>query len=325
MGVKLRSWVELKRDETDGHAFLEDGLFRERLRLDEREALLVSRLDGKTDPHSVDCGMDGEEIDSFLAELDEELLTCPAPVERTGFGSYTLPLFFFGPTAKRTASRILDTGLRLLWIPVFAWGIPAWLRVGSELGLIQLLLGILLGLAVGMPLHECAHAFTALAHGARLYEAGVMLLFFRPCAYVVVNEEQIRSRFGKISFHLAGVKMNLLLFGVFVAAARLLDHSGSLSCVLSVAGLCNAALGITNMTLIRGVDGSSAIGALLGNSDYVGDAIETLLSARRRRRLRRMGLNGYAALLAACLALLSYLVVPATVYVFAREVIRWLR
>ena len=322
---KLNCWVKIETDEETGEICLVDELMEERFTVSRQAAALLNRLDGRTDPESVDCGMDRDELRAFLEDMEEEYLVSRGAFRKLCLGTGFLPLYTFPEHMNAAPARAVETVLSLIWFPLTLLGGWILLRSDLDVSVWALLAGMIPGLLIGVVLHEAGHTVSALAYGAKPYETGIMLSFFRPCAYVAVNQNQIRSRFGKTRFSLAGVRMNLLLWGLFMLPLWLCPGREMLAGICAVAGIENLVLGISNLTLMAGVDGCSALGLLLGNEDYVDDAVSLLRSRRQRREVRSLGLNGHAAILAACLACVSYLAVPALVALLIGGAVLWFR
>ncbi len=323
MYPKLNPWVKLNTDPQTGDAFLTDEMYGDRYPLGPHTAALLSRLDGRTDPFSVDCGMDREEIGSVLDNMEEDLLIRRGRWRRISVGTGFLPLYEFPEHVDPGPARIIATVLRIIWFPLLALGIWGALRGAPDPELDELFIGLFLGLVTGMMLHEAAHSVMAVAYGATPYEAGIMLSGFRPCGYVTANSDEIRSMAGKVRFSLAGVGMNCILFGLFLLPSLLGVRNSGFSETCAVAGLVNMLLGISNLAQMSGVDGCSAMGYLLGNEDYVEDAASLILSPRRLKKVRSLGINGHAAILAAWLSFIPYLTVPAVAVLLIKGVLVW--
>ena len=325
MYPKLNPWAKLEVDEETGKTHFVDLLYDTRYVLSDRAAALLRRMDGKTDPYTVDCGMDHDEIEEFLHDMEDEVMIYSGRVRKMGFGTCFIPLYVFPEKVDRAPARTADTVMALLWLPLLILGLWLCVRHARDPELPGLFLGMLAGLLTGMVLHELSHSVSAVACGGRPFEAGIMFSFFRPCGYVSVNDDGIRSKLGQVRFCLAGVRMNVILFGLFLIASRACAGRDLAADLLFTAGLTNLILGILNMAMMRGVDGCTALGHLMGNEDYVDDAAGVILSRKRRRKIRSQGLNGHAAILAAALSFLPYLTMPAVAVMLIRGVLIWFR
>ena len=64
----------------------------------------------------------------------------------------------------------------------------------SDLSADYITIGSIFGLLVGIFLHELGHMFACIAYGGEVFEVGVMLQFFLPGAYVLMNKNRIKNR-----------------------------------------------------------------------------------------------------------------------------------
>lgn len=256
-------------------------------------ARFAGRLDGKTDPYRIIPGLERETVERMLFCLEEHGLLREGRVLTSSFATVLVTLLIpkWSP-ASRAFARVFNTLLKWLWLPVPAAGVLLFLRLLPDLNGGGILAGTLLGLALGIPLHELGHAFACIAGGGRVFEMGVMTQFLLPGAYVLLDMEEIKNRFHRAQVHAAGVEMNFLLAGIFL----LLTCFGWQGTTFFSAAINNLVLAVFNLTLAQGLDGMGILSELLAADDLVEQARQLLGSKREKGRLRRRGAGGQAAL-----------------------------
>ena len=124
------------------------------------------------------------------------------------------------------------------------------------------LLGLYVGIASGVIVHECGHAIAGLGYNAHLFTCGIMI-GITPGAFVELDDEHIKSSLKKAQISAAGIEMNLLLCGLSTICMRLVNSALSLSLLGGIASV-NLLLGSVNLLPIIGVDGSQIINKLIG-------------------------------------------------------------
>lgn len=225
----------------------------------------MNKLDGKTDPFMINTCLSDFEIEDALDFLwDNELIT-KKKLKNVGFLSYGIPLFKVKTTQKmRIASRLLNFLLMIFFIPVFITGLYA-VKDKDIYSLIDqsdfsYLNGLCVGSALGVILHECAHASAGLGYNAHLFTCGIMI-GITPGAYVELDDEHIKSSLKKAQISGAGIEMNLLLCGISMICMCLFNSALSL---LGGIAFSNLLLASVNLLPIIGVDGSQIINKLIG-------------------------------------------------------------
>lgn len=77
--------------------------------------------------------------------------------------------------------------------------------------------GSVVGMLIGLVMHELGHMFACLTYGGRVFKVGVMLQFLlMPGAYVLMNESNIKKRMKRVQVSAAGIEMNLILTAIFL-------------------------------------------------------------------------------------------------------------
>lgn len=223
----------------------------------------MNKLDGKTDPFMINTCLSDFEIEEILDFLwDNELIT-KKKLKKIGFLSYGIPLFRVKTTQKmRIVSRLLNSLLMIFFVPVFITGLYAVRDVYSLIDQndFSYIIGLYVGIALGVILHEGGHAISGLGYNAHLFTCGIMI-GTTPGAYVEIDDEHIKSSLKKAQISGAGIEMNLLLCGISMICMCLFNSALSL---LGGIAFSNLLLASVNLLPIIGVDGSQIINKLIG-------------------------------------------------------------
>lgn len=223
----------------------------------------MNKLDGKTDPFMINTCLSDFEIEEILDFLwDNELIT-KKKLKKIGFLSYGIPLFRVKTTQKmRIASRLLNFLLMFFFVPVFITGLYAVKDVYSLIDQndFSYIIGLYVGIALGVILHEGGHAISGLGYNAHLFTCGIMI-GTTPGAYVEIDDEHIKSSLKKAQISGAGIEMNFLLCGISMICMCLFNSALSL---LGGIAFSNLLLASVNLLPIIGVDGSQIINKLIG-------------------------------------------------------------
>lgn len=224
----------------------------------------MNKLDGKTDPFMINTCLSDFEIEEALDFLWENELITKKKLKKIGFLSYGIPLFKVKTTKKmRIASRLLNFLLMISFVPIFIVGLYAVRDIYKLIDQndFSYLLGLYIGIASGILLHECSHAIAGLGYNAHLFTCG-FIVGITPGAYVEIDDEHIKSSLKKAQISAAGIEMNLLLCGLSMICICLFNSARSL---LGAIALINLLLASVNVLPIIGVDGSQIINKLIGN------------------------------------------------------------
>ncbi len=311
----MANWVVLRRRE--GKIFARNCLLDEEDEITEREARYLLRLNGRRNPLSI-RGFSCEECEEYFEQVNDQYLL-RTPERKLVLDSMKLYTLFI-PREMRARSvlpRVLNDLLLSLCIPLLLFGIYRVFCCGVHFNDTYTLTGSVVGLLIGIVLHELGHTVACLGYGGRWMEAGVMRRGLIPGAYVLIDYSGIRSRLKKVQINLAGVEMNLLLAGVLLTVFSYADDCRLLyywSGAASAASLQNILLVCLNLTFVEGFDGEQVISLLLGKESAVGAArasVRCLFDRRKRRRyFEREGINGLANVLVGSIILLFQLLIP---------------
>lgn len=188
------NWVVMKR--TRDGVIAKNCLIDETIKLSDREARYLTRLNGNRNPYRMK-EFSVDECTSYFRFLKECML-----VREAGRSMYIDEMKLYTliiPNKTRTNSvipRILNFLLCILFLPVFAYGLYCIFAYENTWGMedptiLNILLGSIGGIFLGTILHEFAHAFSCLSdENGRVFEAGVMLngMFLAEYAYRLFKE-----------------------------------------------------------------------------------------------------------------------------------------
>lgn len=225
----------------------------------------MNKLDGKTDPFMINTCLSASDIEDIMDFLwDNELIT-KKKWKKIGFLTYGIPFFKVKTSKKmRIVSRLLNFLLMISFVPIFIVGLYAVKDIYSismvDKNDFSYLLGLCVGSALGVTLHECGHAIAGLGYNAHLFTCGIMI-GITPGAYVELDEH-IKSSLKKAQISAAGIEMNLLLCGISMICMCLFNSALSL---LGGIAFSNLLLASVNLLPIIGVDGSQIINKLIGD------------------------------------------------------------
>ena len=281
----------------DNEYTVENRLTSERYRLDYMLYTFLRRLDGKRNPYSILPGVSRDVVRLLINDLREaNLLASEKRIQRLGIGSCMYPLIYCypGKTQKQLA-KTWNYVLMMAFIPFFLIGL--YLSVTGEFSVqmqskSELYVGIVLGVGVGILLHELSHMCAGLTYGGQLFEMGVGTHCFLPMGYVLLDTEHIQTRTNKLQIYMAGIEINLLLYGVFMCLVPI----GFLSpFVLYLAAIENLALATFNLLPFDGLDGIMILSTILGQTDILRKAKGII---KKRKCHRKTGKNSTAVIAA---------------------------
>lgn len=228
----------------------------------------MNKLDGKTDPFMINTCLSASDIEDIMDFLwDNELIT-KKKWKKIGFLTYGIPFFKVKTSKKmRIVSRLLNFLLMISFVPIFIVGLYAVKDIYSismvDKNDFSYLLGLCVGSALGVTLHECGHAIAGLGYNAHLFTCGIMI-GITPGAYVELDDEHIKSSLKKAQISAAGIEMNLLLCGISMICMCLFNSALSLLGGIAFSNLLLASVNLLPIIGI-GVDGSQIINKLIGD------------------------------------------------------------
>jgi hypothetical protein len=280
----------------------------------------VKKLDGHTHPYKISTPMSRKEIDDILRSLYKYDLVRKSRVRKVSFASTLLTLWMPRCTSQlKATANIYNAAIMILWLPILIAGILLFKNNSDQATLGNPWVGIIGGLALGLLLHELGHAFSGVAFGASVFEAGVVVMYFIiPGAYVLMDMFSVKNKLKRIQILLAGVEVNFLLCGLFLIFASLVHSCGRM---FLFAAFSNGILGILNLTMTGGLDGMSVLSELLSTENLVDRAKSIVFDKKERRRLLHSETNGFAAVVMCYIVFAMQIALPALMALNVLEVI----
>ena len=242
---------------SDNEYVVHNYIFEEKFIVSSEIAAFAQRLNGKTNPYTISQDLSVNEVDLILKLLDENGMIRYSKTLGRSFGTIYKAIWF--PKNKkvfRKASKILNLLLKLLWLPLLFIGV--WCLVSKDWYSYQSYAteGFILGLLTSVFLHEIAHAWAVVSCGGHVCEIGIMIHNFIPGAYILTNAKKIKKLTDRIQVYSAGIEMNLSLFGIFMIFGY---FSQDIFSLFLFAAVINFLFGVTNLFLIKGVDGMAIL------------------------------------------------------------------
>ena len=295
----LADWIRFKRISEDKYLIV-DLLNDETIETDAATVRFASQLDGKRSPYEIGRQMQGIDVGLLLDELETERVIRD---KRFLFKHFLYLLVTVWRPRVTTGLRLfaffVNGVLLVSWLPLLLFSVYYAVNNLYDLSSDYIVLGTVVGLAVGIAMHELGHMFACLAYGGRVFEVGIMLQFLLPGAYVLLNSSAVKKRMRRIQISAAGVEMNFVLTAVFLL---LTVSFADLSGFFLGAAIQNAFLGFINLTFINGFDGMAIMSELLGTDELIDKAKSVIKNKRKRNSLLNDGVSGQATV-AVCYAL----------------------
>ena len=270
------------------------------------------KLDGKTDPFSIDESMTGNEVVDILSILIEH-----DTVRNKGFrisGGYLRTLLKTGNDRKTmTYAEVLNTLLILLFLPVFFSGcyvakdvfefhlyyrfLNAFGRFVYDHDAVLRWIALFMGLFLGMIMHEFAHASACRAYRGKVLEYGIRISVL-PGFYTLMNHDNTRKLSHRIQIYAAGIEANILLAGCFLLMSGLFPVLRSF---FSTAANVNVLIFLVNSFIVNGTDGMKIAMLIIGIDDLDPGGIKAYLKGwnciRKNTDVRRVDLIRFMAAL----------------------------
>ena len=288
---KAARWISVEKQGPDDY-IIRDNLNDDYGRTDAVTANMAMKLDGYTDPYSVDPSLSERDVRSILHYFEENGITRNLHILQKSAGQMLLTIWEPVVTNSfRAVAFILNNLLMISWLPLFIFSLWFINNNFIEDVNISLGVGVIVGTAAGMFMHEFAHMCAGVGYGCEMYEMGIMI-GFRPGAYVLMKESDIKKRMHRVQVYAAGVEMNFFLSAVFLILAGLIKPAG---CFFLGCAINNILLGALNLTFLDGIDGMRILAELLGLEDIVDRTKRIVKNKSRARRLSANGIHGKAA------------------------------
>ena len=302
-------------EKEDGSFLAKNNLNDKRWIISKECKMFLEQLDGRTNPYMILRSVPKNEVRRILEQYEKRGLLFKYRLRILNIFSYMYAVLIpnFTERDKRRAQFLKDV-LIYSWLPVLIWGIWLSMDIWMDPHAINVhgydyLTGFIGGTLLGVVFHEAAHGIVGLATGAKVLEFGVMIQYFLPGAYVLMNTEDVK-RMDRAKIMAAGIEMNIWLGGVFLGLSALFPGHFYMFVVAAVANLILAAF---NVTFVEGFDGMQLISELIGIDDFVARAKEVTRSKKKRRKIRKYKGNGEAFITACYLIRLFQVVLPIAI------------
>ena len=257
----MANWVETKKIEHDTY-YVRNGVTDIIYELDSMAYGFLRNLNGDTNPLELGEKYDIDTDEILKIFIENLLVRTEGKKVPSKKGIYMRTIYI--PQKKRNRSMFLalyNLVLMLCWCPILYLGIY-WIQTeGIKWNSDFALAGGIIGMMLGILLHEFSHAAACLHYKGGFYEFGVVCQYVYPGAYVIVDKSTIKSRLKRVQVDAAGVESNFVLAGL---CWILNGYYESISGCLFMAGLINILLGIINLSFIDGFDGHSVMLEILG-------------------------------------------------------------
>lgn len=296
----LANWIKFKKISDDEYKII-NLLYDEEIIVDSYTVWFAHQLDGKRNPYQIDRSKSKEDIDILLDELEVENVIRDKRFFSKFFLFLLITVWRPKVTANlRIASFIINGLLLMSFLPLLVFSIFYFLNYTYDINIDYITIGSIVGMLVGIVMHEMGHMISCLGYGGRVFEIGVMLQFLlMPGAYVLMNESNIKKRMRRVQVSAAGIEMNLVLTAVFlILSARFEILSG----FFLGAAIQNVFLALLNLTFVDGFDGMAIMSELLGVECIISKAKRITKNRLRRNKLKKDGISGNMTI-AICYAL----------------------
>ena len=267
---KRSPYLSFKRTEKDKY-IIKDFLYSDAYQANAQTAAFLKQLDGKHNPYDLLPELSKADVRQAISHLDDcNLLAPKKKFLKLGLGHYMYPLIYCYPNKlhKRLAA-LWNFLLMIMCIPMLALGLYIQANVKSQIywqSKSELYMAMLLGIVLGIIIHELSHTCSGLTYNGRLYEIGIGTRFFLPMGYVLLDDDPIKNHFHKIQFFAAGIEANILLYGIFMCLAS--NGFGS-PIIMYLAGIENLGLAIANILPLDGLDGMKILSTVFRKDDLL--------------------------------------------------------
>ena len=272
---------------------------------------LFISLDGYTNPYHTGSGFSRTQVRDILRFLENKELIRNSRILEKSFGTFLITLFHIESERIKKQAKMFDYIISLLWLPVLISGFLFIINHADDVcGPDCFISGSIFGVVTGIVLHEIGHAAAGLRYGGKVFEFGIGISSFCPCAYVVMNTGSIRSRIKRAHVNAAGIEMNLFLTGMYLYLACFIPLAGGF---MFFAAITNAYLAITNALFISGVDGLGIISEYIGCSNFLEYAKEMIFRRNKQKKRTGRDINGVITFVSCCTACVMQIGLPALI------------
>ncbi len=292
---KLANWIRFKKI-SDKKYIVYDLMNNENFILDAYLVWFAGKLDGSVDPYTIDSRLTENDVNNILSELKERNVIRTGRLLNKSLVQILITLWQPKFNGTHHIIAFLLNGLLMISIlPLSVFSVYNFVAKFNDFDVDHIFLGMLTGTVAGLVFHEFGHMIACLGYGGRVFEVGVGLQYLIPCAYVLINEKNIKNRLRRIQVNAAGIEMNIILADVcMLIAANMKTVSGFLVGMI----VQNILLAIVNLTFINDFDGMTIMSELLGADNIVEKAGKVLKNKPRKRELSKNEFSGKATVVA---------------------------
>ena len=204
-------------------------------------------------------------------------------------------LFPIGSRARkyRPLCVLVNQLLPFLSIIVFVVGVILNLAIEESLYYEFNIIEYYVLIVISLVAHEMGHLIAGISAKYNFSDAGILLLGLFPIgAYVAHEEKKNATKAEKLKLALSGILVNLLIAGILFSGSVL---SSTTDYTFIAAAQINCILAAVNLLPAVGLDGESALSALLGVESISETAKKWIMNTKHRRKLFHSGFTGYAS------------------------------
>lgn len=290
---KLANWIRFKKI-SDKKYIVYDLMNNENFILDAYLVWFAGKLDGSVDPYTIDSRLTEDDVNNILSELKEKNIVRTGRFLNKSLLQILVTLWqpkFNG--IHRIIAFLLNGLLMISVLPLSIFSVYNFVSNFNDIDVDYIFWGMLTGVVAGLVFHEFGHMIACLGYGGKVFEVGVGLQYLIPCAYVLINEKNIKNRLRRIQVNAAGIEMNIILADVcMLIAVGMKTVSGFLLGMI----IQNVLLAIINLTFINGFDGMAIMSELLGADNIVEKAGKVMKSKPRKIEFSQNGFSGKATI-----------------------------
>lgn len=288
---QLANWITFKKVD-DSEYLVTNFLTDEEYAMDLYTVWYAKKLNGQRDPYRIDSRLSEKDVTDILDDLEEKDMLRQGKVISRSLSSIYVTVWIPKITATlRIIAYIINKLLLILLVPLLCYSIYHFRIDYIDFGNGYFILGTIIGILVGIVLHELGHMFACLAYGGRVFEIGVMVERFIPGAYVLMDINAIKKRMQRIQVDAAGIEMNLLITTFALILASNVEYFSGF--FLGVA-INNVFLALLNLLFINGFDGSAIISEIFGTEIIVEKAKEITKRKGLKKQMLNKGVSGVA-------------------------------
>lgn len=316
---KLANWIRFKKI-NEKEYIVYDLMQNEEFILDEYLVWFAKELNGNVNPYTIDGSLTESDVDEIIFELKERNIIRKGRLLNKSLVQILVTLW--QPKFNdihRIIAFILNGLLMFSVLPLSVFSVHTFITDFNDLDVDYIFIGLFAGTVAGVVVHEFGHLIACLGYGGRVFEVGVGLQFLiLPCAYVLMNDKNIKNRLRRAQVGAAGVEMNVILADIcMLIAVKMQITSGFLVGMI----IQNVFLAIINLTFVNGFDGMTIMSELLGADNFVVKAKKVLKNKSKKKELIKSGISGKAMITACYLIKSVQIALPLFLIVDALGVI----